>query len=100
MIRVALQPADMKLKFDKPRSIDVPFSLMEDLWAYAVRYRTKRSRANPLRPPSPLFLTEKGQPYNDTALTDVFARLEGRVGFHVRPHMLRHTYAKVVRIGS
>ena len=93
MIRVSLEPADMKLKFDKPRSIDVPYGLMEDLWAYSVRHRAKRARAGGDGLAAPLFLTEQGRIFSDTALTDVFARLERRVGFHVRPHMLRHTYA-------
>jgi hypothetical protein len=30
-IRVALESRDMKLKFDQPREIDVPYSLMEEL---------------------------------------------------------------------
>src|ERR1019366_5578920 len=41
-ISVALEPKDMKLKFDKPREIDLPYDLMENLWWYAARRRQKR----------------------------------------------------------
>ena len=40
-----------------------------------------------------LFLTEAGEPYGDTALTQIFASLSKRVGFFVHPHVLRHVYA-------
>jgi integrase/recombinase XerD len=93
MIRMALSPSDMKLKYDKPREIDMPFDLMDDLWWYAVRHRRKREEAQPAdRRCSSVFLTEGGKAYGNTALTDTFAALQKRVGFHVRPHMLRHTY--------
>jgi integrase/recombinase XerD len=93
-IRVKLDPADMTLKYGKPRSIDMPTDLMEDLWWYAVRHRRRRAEATAGATPSDsVFLTERGEHYGDTALTDIFAGLERRVGFYVRPHMLRHTYA-------
>lgn len=91
MIRVPLDPANMKLKFDKPRDIDVPYRLMEDLWWYAMRHRPKRERKGAGKRPE-LFLNGSGELYGDQALTDIFSRLEALVGFRVRPHMLRHTY--------
>lgn len=91
-IRVRLNPRDMKLKFDRPRDIDVPYSLMEDLWWYSIRHRTKRIRIAASTCQT-LFVTESGRPYGTGSLTDIFARLQQRVGFRVRPHMLRHTYA-------
>ncbi len=93
MIRLPLSNKDMKLKYDKPRAIDVPYDLMEDLWWYAARHRKSRQRAAGAGATSTsLFLTQNGTPYGDTALTDIFVALEKRVGFRVRPHMLRHTY--------
>lgn len=66
---------------------------MEDLWWYAARHRKSRQRAAGAGATSTsLFLTQNGTPYGDTALTDIFVALEKRVGFRVRPHMLRHTY--------
>ena len=66
---------------------------MEDLWWYAARHRKSRLKAAGVGATSScLFLTQNGTSYGDTALTDIFADLEKRVGFRVRPHMLRHTY--------
>jgi site-specific recombinase XerD len=93
-IRIALEPRDMKLKFDKPREIDVPYNLMEELWWYAARHRQKREHNQREGKKHPVvFLTEAGEPYGDTALTQIFASLAKRVGFPVHPHVLRHTYA-------
>lgn len=93
-IRVRLDPADMTLKYSRPRSIDVPTDLMADLWWYVVRHRRRRAEKKPDgAAATSVFLTENGRRYADTALTDLFAALEKRVGFYVRPHMLRHTYA-------
>jgi site-specific recombinase XerD len=93
MIRVALDAGEMKLKYDQPRAIDVPYALMQDLWAYAVRHRQRRERSRDTdNRQRALFLTEAGEVYGDTALTDVFSGLSRRVGFRVRPHMLRHSY--------
>ncbi len=93
MIRISLSPTDMKLKYDKPRDIDVPYRLMDDLWWYAARHRQNRERAcDDSNRQVSLFLTESGGQYGDTSFTDIFAALERRVGFRVRPHMLRHTF--------
>lgn len=93
-IRLALDPRDMKLKLDKPREIDMPYDMMEDLWWYAARHRQRRERNRRDGKKYPvLFLTEAGEPYGETSLTQVFASLSSRVGFPVHPHMLRHTYA-------
>jgi integrase/recombinase XerD len=46
MIRVNLEPADVHIKYGKPRSVDVPWSLMEDMWAYSLHQReVRRQRA-------------------------------------------------------
>lgn len=93
-IRLHLNPKDMEVKFAKPRDIDVPYDLMEKLWAYSVRRR--QPRANNNRKGEEflhLFLTEAGVPYTKDALTGIFRRLSRRVGFKVGAHMLRHSYA-------
>lgn len=93
-IRMHLDPADMEIKNSKPRDIDMPYGLMEDLWAYSVRHRQKRERNNKHGDKFPtLFLTENGTPYTKDAMTAIFAKLSKRVGFHVNAHMFRHSYA-------
>jgi len=93
-IRLSLDPRDMEIKNGKPRSIDMPFDLMEKLDTYGVRHRKMRERnhRNGAKFPT-LFLTEHGAPYTKAALTAIFAALSRRVGFHVTAHTLRHTYA-------
>jgi site-specific recombinase XerD len=93
-IRIELDSRDMKLKNNKPRPIDLPYDLMEDLWAYSVRHRQKRERMQPKGSKYPvLFLTEGGEPYQESSLTKIFRGLSERVSFPVHPHILRHTYA-------
>jgi len=93
-IRLYLDSHDMEIKNGKPRSIDIPYDLMEKLWAYSVRWRQSRANANRDGKVFPtLFLTENGVPYHKDRLTGIFRALSKRVGFHVRAHMLRHSYA-------
>jgi len=67
---------------------------MVDLFWYACRQRQKReNQATNGAKFTTLFLTENGKPYGKTAFTDIFSRLSACVGYKVRPHMLRHTYA-------
>lgn len=91
MIRVDLDPADMKIKYDKPRSVDVPYTLMEDMYSYTLYQREMlRQRSGMLTPC--LILNELGRPYTRPAIVEVFKAIERKVGFRVRAHMLRHTY--------
>ncbi|WP_051381568.1 tyrosine-type recombinase/integrase [Paraburkholderia mimosarum] len=93
-IRLYLDPRDMEIKNNTPRSIDMPFELMEELDTYSVRHRQMRERNHRNGEKFPtLFLTEHGTPYTKAALTAIFASLSRRVGFHVTAHMLRHSYA-------
>jgi site-specific recombinase XerD len=93
-IRVHLDPREMEIKFGKPRDIDVPYDLMEKLWAYTVRWRQRRANNQPDGMEYPhLFLTEGGQPYTKDAVTAIFRTMSKRVGFKVEAHMLRHSYA-------
>ena len=93
-ISLHLNPKDMEIKNSKHRNIDVPYDLMEKLWAYSVRRRQGRANANrkgEVYPP--LFLTEAGVPYPKDAITAIMRALAKRVGFPVTAHMLRHSYA-------
>lgn len=90
-MRVHLDPRDMDLKSAKPRTIDVPWSLMDSLWSYSVSVRPRRERRSGSKRPE-LFLTEAGDCYGTQALTKIFEALTTRCGIHVRPHMLRHAY--------
>lgn len=93
-IRLHIDPKDMEIKRGKRRDIDVPYDLMEKLWAYSVRHRQGRANAHPGGKPFPtLFLTEGGVPYRKDAVTAIFRKLAVRVGFPVEAHMLRHSYA-------
>ena len=94
MIRVTLKAGEMQTKYGVERDIDVPYSLMEALWAYKVRHRQGREnnqRAGVVYPN--LFLTEAGEPYPGSGLERVFEMLRKKVRFDVHPHRLRHTYA-------
>jgi len=92
MIRVALDPVDMWIKFRKPRAVDVPYSLMCDLYAYT-RYERNRVAVISDEPRTTLVLNDRGRPYTKGALIEAFKSLSDRVGFKVRPLQLRHSYA-------
>lgn len=93
-ILLHLDPKDMEIKNSKPRDIDVPYDLMEKLWAYSVRRRQGRANSNRKGEEyRPLFLTEAGVPYPKDAVTAIMRALARRVGFPVTAHMLRHSYA-------
>lgn len=91
MIRIALEPADMHIKYGKPRSVDVPWSLMEDMWAYSLHQRELRRRRSGTNS-SALILTELGHEFSKGAVVDAMRSIEKKVRFPVRAHMLRHTY--------
>jgi site-specific recombinase XerD len=40
-----------------------------------------------------VFLTERGNPYSESAIARVFCTIGSKVKFKVTPHMLRHAYA-------
>lgn len=89
-IEVRLDPRDMEIKFDKPRVVHVPYSLMEDMYAYST-YERNGLAGNLER--RELILTTHGQRYGKDSAVTAFSRLSDRVGFRVRPLMLRHSYA-------
>jgi len=91
MIRIVLAPSDMHIKYRKSRSVDVPWSLMEDMWSYSLHQReVRRQRSG--QAPSALVLTELGTAFSKGAVVDAMQSIEKKVGFPVRAHMLRHTF--------
>ncbi|MBV0842537.1 tyrosine-type recombinase/integrase [Serratia liquefaciens] len=91
MISVALEPSDMQIKYDRPRIIDVPWSLMEDMWSYSLHQRQMcNSRGD--GSVTALLLTNEGKQYSKDAVVDIMKSYERKCGFYVRAHMLRHTY--------
>lgn len=94
MVMIHLNPMEMKTKGSRPRTIEMPYSLMEDLWWWSVRLRATRvANHSNGKQFSALFLTEAGRPYGDSAFTSIFNGVKAKVGFPVTPHMCRHTYA-------
>lgn len=91
MISVALEPSDMHLKYGRPRTIDVPWSLMEEMWSYTLHEREVRKAAGNGRATA-LVLTREGRQYTKDSIVDVMKAYERKCGFYVRAHMLRHTY--------
>jgi integrase len=87
-----LDPRKMHIKNGTRRRIDISQKLMSDLHSYAVSERVWRSRAGEGRAQA-LFLTEAGRAFSPSGMQHTFERLSKRAGFHVHPHMLRHSYA-------
>jgi integrase/recombinase XerD len=92
LLPVDLDPKHMWIKYEKPRTVHVPRPLMESLHAY-VLHRREGLRLRSGVETNCLLLNAAGHPFSKSAVVEVFTALEARVGFRVRAHMLRHTYA-------
>ena len=92
-VRVNLSPKEMSLKGSKPRIIYIPVSLMDRLWQYSRFYRPALSNRNAEESETALFLTQQGERFSPSGLYSIFQRASRKVGFHVMPHMLRHSFA-------
>lgn len=91
-VAVYLDPHEMDTKNDKARTVRISVPCMNHLWQYRESVRPKlqsiaRSTA------SNLFLTRDGVPFVPDGLVAPLARLGSRIGIHLHPHMLRHTFA-------
>lgn len=91
LIDIRLDPRDMDLKFHKPRVVHVPYSLMEDMHAYALFERNRS--VNPGGESKVLLLTVHGNAYSKESAVKAMQDLGRKVGFAIRPLMLRHSYA-------
>lgn len=72
VIRVDLHPKDMEIKFDKPRSVDVPWSLMEDMNAYKNLERDLRKERGASEPDA-LILSAFGSEMARTTVVGLFS---------------------------
>lgn len=91
LIRVHLSVQEMDIKLNKPRWVDVPYSLMEEMYAYAQFERNRHIVPGGQR--RSLLLTVYGNSYSKGSALKVIADLGRRVGFRIVPLMLRHSYA-------
>lgn len=91
-VPVYLDPSEMDTKNDKPRTVRVSVPCMNNLWQYRESVRHKLQSLQQLSS-GELFLTRDGLPFVADGLVAPLARLGERVGFHIHPHMLRHTFA-------
>ena len=91
-VQVYLDPSEMHTKNDKARTVRVSVSCMNNLWQYREAIRHKLQSLQPVSS-NELFLTRDGLPFVADGLVAPLARIGKRVGFHIHPHMLRHTFA-------
>jgi site-specific recombinase XerD len=91
-VAVHLNPRDMDTKNDKPRIVRVSVPCMNRLWQYREAVRPALEKAAASKSPN-LFLTRFGEPFAADGLVAPLGRLGERLGFHIHPHMLRHTFA-------
>jgi len=92
MIRINLDPRDMKLKGSKARAIDVPRGLMERLWDYKIHERHQCLVNNGIEDdPDTLFIKESGKSYRPKS--SFFASQIKKVLGFGSLHLLRHTFA-------
>lgn len=80
MISVALEPNDMYIKFGRPGTIDVPWSLMEAMWSYSLHQREIR-KSHGDGNVSALLLTKEGRKYSKDSVVDVMKAYEKDVDF-------------------
>lgn len=91
-VAVHLDPREMDTKNDKARTVRISVPCMNNLWQYRESTRPKLQRIAQSAD-SNLFLTRYGVPFVSDGLVAPLARLGSRVGIHIHPHMLRHTFA-------
>lgn len=92
MIRIRLLPSDMSIKFDKPRDVDVPYTLMQELHAYTLYERNRLLETRAEAVPS-LIATVNGAVFSKDTVGQLFRAASAKVGFRATALMLRHSYA-------
>jgi len=92
VIRVDLNPRDLAIKLERPRSVDVPWDLMQALNAYKNLDRELLKNRGAVAPDA-LVLSSFGAEMARTSVVGLFGDLTKKVGFSVSALMLRHSYA-------
>jgi integrase/recombinase XerD len=95
-IKITLKPSDMEIKGSRTRHIFIPKSLMAELWDYVIFERGKICSDCELvgnKPEKTLFLSNQGKRYSPSSFNKALERAGEQIGFHVHPHVLRHSYA-------
>ncbi|MBN8431442.1 tyrosine-type recombinase/integrase [Microbulbifer salipaludis] len=91
-VRVYLDPRDMRIKGEQPRSILISRALMADLWLYVIHERPVeevRSGKKQLV----LFLNQQGKPYDVDHSSIAEGWKKFGLTYPVNLHTHRHTYA-------
>ena len=91
-VAVHLNPREMDTKNDKARRVRVSVPCMNLLWQYRQAVRPALEKLGATKS-SNMFLTRYGEPFVADGLVAPLKRLGKRLGFHLHPHMLRHTFA-------
>lgn len=91
-VAVHLNPREMDTKNDKARRVRVSVPCMNLLWQYRQAVRPALEKPGATKSPN-MFLTRYGEPFVADGLVAPLMRLGERLGFHLHPHMLRHTFA-------
>ncbi|WP_416050265.1 tyrosine-type recombinase/integrase [Cupriavidus basilensis] len=91
-VSVTLDPADMDTKNGRKRNVRISVPCMNLLWQYREGIRPALERVGS-GGSSRLFLTRFGEPFVADGLVAPLARIGKRLGFHLHPHILRHTFA-------
>jgi site-specific recombinase XerD len=92
-VPVVLSPRDMDTKNDTTRTVRVSVQCMNLLWQYREVVRPSLHEKSSTSTSDSLFRTRYGIPFVADGLVAPMARLGKRLGFHIHPHMLRHTFA-------
>jgi integrase len=93
MINVHLNPKDMSIKYRKPRVIDVPWGLMQDMFSYMSLERNILLENQKLHTKKrALILTANGDSFSSSTIVSFFSELSKKTGFKISAHMLRHSY--------
>jgi integrase len=93
VVRIRLDPNEMKTKGSKERDIDIPLALYERLWQYKIYERHQLMHNNNETDQQTLFLNRFGKAYSvkGSTLNNELKKITGRN--EISLHKLRHTYA-------
>jgi site-specific recombinase XerD len=91
-VAVRLDPKRMETKNGKARTVRISVSCMDALWQYRATVREQLLHRSSIAH-DVLFVTRFGAPFQADGFVQPLARIGRKLGFHLYPHMLRHTFA-------